>query len=244
MQLYAKTLQSVLGYCRRAITDYDMIAPGDRIAVGVSGGKDSLVLLTALCRLRDFLGVDFEVMGITIDPCFDGKQTDYGPVEDLCKQLGAKYAIRRSDLGEIIFNKRKEKNPCSLCARMRRAMLHDMAREHGCNKIALGHHRDDAVETLMMNLFREGRIGCFRPVTWLSRKDVTVIRPLILMPEQDIANAARRSGLPIVKSKCPVDGATARTGMKRFLRELEKGEHPALRKLLFGALRKSGIDGW
>ena len=244
MQLYGKELKPVLSYCRRAITDYDMISNGDRIAVGVSGGKDSLVLLTALCRLREFLGVDYEVVGITVDPCFDGKQTNYEPVVELCEKLGAKYVIHRSDLGDIIFNKRKEKNPCSLCARMRRAMLHDMARENDCNKIALGHHRDDAVETLMMNLFREGRIGCFRPVTWLSRKDVTVIRPLILMPEQDVANAARRSGLPIVKSKCPVDGATARTQMKQFLQQLEKGEHPALRQLIFGALRKSGIDGW
>ena len=244
VQLYGKNLQSVLGYCRRAISDYNMISPGDRIAVGVSGGKDSLILLSALCRLRAFLGVEYEVVGITIDPCFDNKETDYSPVAELCEKLGAKYVIRRSDLGDIIFNKRKEKNPCSLCARMRRAMLHDLAIAHGCNKLALGHHRDDAVETLMMNLFREGRIGCFRPVTWLSRKDVTVIRPLILMPEQDVANAARKCGLPIVKSKCPVDGATARTDMKRLLREMEKGEYPALRKLLFGALRKSGIDGW
>jgi tRNA(Ile)-lysidine synthase TilS/MesJ len=221
-----------------------MLEDGDRVAVGVSGGKDSLVLLAALCRMREFLPVKYEVTAITIDPCFGGNETDYSPVQKLCDELGAKYVIRRTDLGNIIFNIRNEKNPCSLCARMRRAMLHDLAIANGCNKLALGHHRDDAVETLMMNLFREGRIGCFRPVTWLSRKGITAIRPLLLTPEREVVKAARRAELQIVKSKCPVDGATARTGMKKFLREMEAGEYPDLRKMLFGAIRKSGIDGW
>jgi tRNA(Ile)-lysidine synthetase-like protein len=244
MQLYTKALRPVLGYCRRAAADYNMIENGDSIAVGVSGGKDSLVLLAALCRLREFIGVDYSVTAITLDPCFGGKNTDYSPVAELCEQLGAKYIIRRTDLGKIIFETRKEKNPCSLCARMRRAMLHDMAIQNGCNKIALGHHRDDAVETLMMNLLRGGRIGCFRPVTYLSRKDLTVIRPMVLLPEQEVINAARRCELPVVKSRCPVDGETARTGMKRFLHEMEATEYPDLRKMLLGALRKSGLDGW
>ncbi|MCL2068590.1 MAG: tRNA 2-thiocytidine biosynthesis TtcA family protein [Oscillospiraceae bacterium] len=244
MQLYTKALQPVLGYSRRAIADYNMLDQDDRVAVGVSGGKDSLVLLAALCRMREFLPVRYTVTAITIDPCFGGRETDFSPVQELCGELGASYAIRRTDLGNIIFNTRKEKNPCSLCARMRRAMLHDLALQNGCNKLALGHHRDDAVETLMMNLFREGRIGCFRPVTWLSRKELTVIRPLLLTPEQEVIRAARRMELQTVKSECPVDGATARTGMKNFLREMESGEFKNLRKMLFGALRKSGINGW
>ena len=243
MQPFHKAMQPILGYCRRVITDYNMIEDGDRIAVGVSGGKDSVALLVGLCRLREILPVKYEVLAVTIDPCFGGVETDYSPVTQLCELLGVQHIIRRSELGEIIFTDRKESNPCSLCARMRRGMLHDLANLHNCNKVALGHNSDDAVETLMMNLFHEGRIGCFQPVTWLSRKGITVIRPLVYAPENEIRSSVNRSGLPVVKSACPVDGATSREKMKNFLAEMER-DFPRLRKKLLGAMRRSGLDNW
>lgn len=237
-------MQTILGGMRRAIQQYDMIQDGDSVAVGVSGGKDSVALLAGLCRLREFAGIDYRVVALTIDPQFDGIPTDYRPIEELCKGYGADYVIRRSDLGDIIFSRRKETNPCSLCARMRRGMLHDMAKEQGCNKIALGHHYNDAVETFVMNLSIEGRIGCFQPVTYLSRKDITMIRPLVMLPEREITNAVSREGLPVVKSACPVDGATARESAKKWLEEMEQGPMKGLTKRLYGALCRSGIDGW
>ena len=221
-----------------------MLEDGDRVAVGLSGGKDSVLLLAALWRLREFLGVKFELTSLTIDPCFHGEETDYGPVTALCEQLGIRHIIRRSDLGDVVFGRREEKNPCSLCAKMRRGMLHDMALENGCNKIALGHHADDAVETFVMNLFHEARVGCFRPVTWLSRKGLTMIRPLVLIPERDIVNTVNSCGLPVVKSRCPVDGATARQDMKQFFARMESEDFPGLRDRLFGAMRRAGVDGW
>ena len=244
MQPYHKAMQPILGYCRRVVADYNMIEEGDRIAVGLSGGKDSVALLVALCRLRDILAVNYEVIAVTIDPCFGNVETDYSPVTELCESLGVQHIIKRSELGQIIFDERKETNPCSLCARMRRGMLHDLANLHNCNKVALGHNSDDAVETLMMNLFHEGRIGCFQPITWLSRKEITVIRPIVYAPEKEIKSAVNRAGLPIVKSKCPVDGATSREKMKNFLLDLERSEYPRLRKKLLGAMRRSGLDNW
>ncbi len=237
-------MQKLIGYMRKAITDYSMLADGDKVAVGLSGGKDSVALLVGLCRLREFIGIKYEVMAITIDPCFDNVQTDYSPIERLCESLNVPYIIRRSDLGDIIFNQRKESNPCSLCARMRRGMLHDLCKEHGANKLALGHHYNDAVETLVMNLFHEGRIGCFQPVTYLSRKDLTMIRPLVLAPEKDVISDVKRNNLPVVKSKCPVDGATSREEIKGWLVEMEKTKYPGLTKRLFGAMKRSHINGW
>jgi tRNA(Ile)-lysidine synthase TilS/MesJ len=229
---------------RKAIIDYNMISPGERIAVGVSGGKDSVALLVGLCRLREFIGIDYEVTAITIDPVFDGKETDYSAVTALCESHGVKHVIRRSELGDIIFVQREEKNPCSLCARMRRGMLHDMTKELGCNKLALGHNYDDAVETFVMNLFHEGRVGCFQPVTYLSRKDLTMVRPLIFATEKDILSAVRRSELPIVKSACPVDGVTARQETKLWLAGMEKTGYPGLTKRIFGAIQRGHISGW
>ncbi len=236
-------MQSMLGYMRKAIQEYQMIADGDRVAVGVSGGKDSVVLLAGLARLRSFIGIQYDVVAITLDPGFSGKWTDYGPIETLCQELGVPYIVKRTGIGEVIFDVRKETNPCSLCARMRRGALHDAALEAGCNKIALGHHSDDATETLLMNLFREGRIGCFSPVTYLSRKDITMIRPMVLAPEKEIRAAVRRCSLPVVKSQCPVDGHTERERTKTFLNDLEHTDH-GVKKRIFGALRRSGIDGW
>lgn len=237
-------MQKVLGYMRKAILDYRMIENGDAVAVVVSGGKDSVALLTGLCRLREFIGIDYTVHAVTVDPCFDGAETDYTPITALCERYGVGHHIRRSELGDIIFNRRKEKNPCSLCARMRRGMLHDMTKALGCTKLALGHHCDDAVETFIMNLFHEGRVGCFQPVTYLSRKDLTMIRPLIFAPEREITNAVGRCGLPIVKSACPVDGVTARQTTKQWLRDMEKNGYPGITKRIYGAIQRGHISGW
>ncbi len=174
----------LLSYLRRAVEDYDMIAPGDRIAVGISGGKDSLALLCGLAALRLFYPHPFELVALTVDMGFPG--TDYSEVEALCRELDVPYHVKKTEIATIIFDIRKEKNPCSLCAKMRRGVLHSTAKELGCNKVALGHHFDDVVETFMLNLFHEGRIGCFQPVTYLSRADITLIRPLVYMPEKDV----------------------------------------------------------
>lgn len=236
-------MQKLLGYMRRAVTQYDMIHPGDRIAVGVSGGKDSVALLVGLARLRAFLGVDFDIVAITLDPGFHGVEQDYSPIRALCDELGVPYVVKQTHIGEVVFDLRQESNPCSLCARMRRGALHDVARDEHCNLVALGHHYNDAVETFMMNLFNEGRIGCFSPVTYLSRKDLTMIRPLCLAPEKDIASAVRRCALPVVKSKCPVDKTTNRQKTKDFLREMEQADR-GLTNRIFGAMVRGHISGW
>lgn len=236
-------MQKILGYMRKAITEFDLIQNGDRIAVGVSGGKDSLVLLKGLCLLRRFIGIDYEIVAVTLDPCFSGIEGDYSAVSKLCEEMGIEYSLRRTQIGQIVFDVRKEDHPCSLCARMRRGTLHDAAKELHCNKVALGHHFNDAVETFMMNLFIEGRIGCFSPKSYLSRKDLTLIRPMVLAPESDIRRAAGRNNLEVVKSKCPVDGHTKREDMKEYLSQMEKNDK-GFTDRIFGALRRSGIDGW
>ena len=236
-------MQKLEGLMRAALDKYEMLSPNDRIAVGVSGGKDSLVLLCALAHLREYHPIPFTVTAITIDPCFEGIQTDYTGIEALCASLKVPFLVRRSRLGTIVFEERKEPNPCSLCARMRRAILHNMAKEAGCNKLALGHHFDDAVQTFMMNLFYGGKIGCFAPKTYLSRKDLTMIRPMLFCPEQDIARAAKRLSLPVAKSRCPVDGNTCRAQTAALLADLEK-QFPDLRAKIMGAMQRAGIDGW
>lgn len=228
---------------RKAIQEFDLIHDGDKIAVGVSGGKDSLVLLEGLVRLKRFIGIDYEVTAITLDPRFSGTDGDYSAVEKMCQRLGVNFILKRTHIGEIVFDIRHETNPCSLCARMRRGALHDAAKEAGCNKIALGHNYDDAVETFVMNLFNEGRLGCFAPKSYLSRKDITMIRPLVFAPEKEVRNAAKRSGLEVVKSKCPADGYTSREETKRFLAERNKADK-GFSDRIFGAVRRAGLDGW
>ncbi len=236
-----KELKHILSYTRRAVSDYEMIAPGDRVAVGVSAGKDSLTLLYALSALRRFYPVPFELIAITVDMGFDGM--DFTPIADLCRELDVPYHVKKTEIAQIIFNIRKEKNPCSLCAKMRRGVLHSTAKELGCNKIAFGHHFDDVVETFMLNLFHEGRIGCFQPVTYLSRADITLIRPLIYMPEKDVRYFARREALPVVKAPCPADGHTEREEMKKLLDTLDR-EHKGLRHRIFGAMQRGEVDGF
>lgn len=234
-------VKRLLSFVRRAVDDYQMIEEGDRIAVGISGGKDSLALLGALARLRLFYPKKFEVIGITIDMGFEG--SDYSAIDDFCRSLNVEYRVAKTEIAKIIFDVRKESNPCSLCAKMRRGSLHAAAVEAGCNKVALGHHYDDAVETFMMNLFFEGRIGCFSPKSYLSNRQITLIRPLIYAQEADVKFFARRQNLPILTSLCPEDHATEREKMKQLLAELEK-ENEGLRHRIFHAMCKSNIDGF
>lgn len=238
-----KPEQKMEGYIRKAVDEYKMLSPGDHVAVGVSGGKDSLVLLTGLWRLRRYLGIPFSLTALTLDPCFGGREADYSGIAALCEEMDVPFVIRRTQIGAIIFDERKETNPCSLCARMRRGALHDTCKEIGANKLALGHNRDDAVETFVMNLFEEGRIGCFSPVTWLSRKELTVIRPLLFAPEKEVLGAARQGGLPVVRSACPADRHTNREEIKRWLAERDREDHGfSLR--LFGAMKRAHVSGW
>lgn len=236
-------MKKLLSLTRAAVDKYNMIEAGDKIAVGVSGGKDSLALLYALAKLRDFYPKPFSLVAITLDYQFNGIAEDYTAIEALCKKLQVEYIVRRTNLWEVIFKTRKEKNPCSLCAKMRRGLLHDTAVANGCNKVAFGHHLDDAAETFLMNLLNGGKIGCFSPVSYLSNKKLYLIRPLIFAYEKDVAAAARRANLPVVKSRCPMDKVSNRQNMKELLKALEK-DNPAVRKKIVGALERSHIDNW
>jgi tRNA(Ile)-lysidine synthase TilS/MesJ len=233
----------MLSFVRRAVDDYKMIEAGDRIAVGISGGKDSLTLLVALAALRRFYPKPFEVVAIAVDLGFEG--TDYAGVIALCERLGVPFHRVPTDIGRIIFELRQEKNPCSLCAKMRRGSLNAAARELGCNRVALGHHFDDAVETFLLNLFYEGRLGCFSPVTYLSRQELYVIRPLLYAEEKDVEYFVRHAvpPLPVMESKCPANKSTEREEMKQLLRRLEK-ENKGLRHRIFGAICKGELDGF
>lgn len=228
---------------RKAIQDYGMICAGDRVCIGVSGGKDSVALTIGLAHLRRYLGVPFEVVAVTLDPQFGGEPADYTPLTDLFAREQVPYQIRPTDIGRVVFELRREPNPCALCAKLRRGILHNAALELGCNKVALGHHLDDAVETFYMNLWREGRIGCFSPVTYLDRKNITLVRPMLLATEAEVVRAVHSAQLPVVKSRCPADGATAREQTKQFVRRMAR-QDPAFRQKTLGALQGSGIDGW
>lgn len=236
-------MKKLIGTVRAAVEKYRMIDEGDRLAVGVSGGKDSLFLLCAIAELSRYYPKRFTVTAITADPCFGGTETDFSAVEELCRSLNVPYIIRKTNLGPLIFEERKEENPCSLCARMRRGILHNLCVEEGLNKLALGHHHDDAVQTFLMNLFYGGKLGCFSPKSYLSRKDLTLIRPLIFCGEREIRNAAARMELPVVKSNCPADGVTARKDTEQLIARLEK-DFPDLKTKLLGAMQRAGLDGW
>lgn len=236
-------MQRLEGLMRKAMQQYEMISPGDRVAVGVSGGKDSVALTVGLARLSRYYEHPFTVTAVTLDPRFGGEDTDYSALTALFESYGVEHVIRRSNIGTVIFDLRKEPNPCALCAKMRRGLLHDTALELGCSKVALGHHLDDAIETFYMNLFREGRIGCFSPVTYLSRKQLTMIRPMLLATEAEVVHAVNALSLPIVKSRCPADGVTVRQSTKEFVYKMSR-EDRAFRQKMLGALQKSGIDGW
>ena len=234
-------MQKMLSLVRRGVDHYHMIEQGDRIAVGVSGGKDSLTLLTALAHLRRFYPNAFELVAITLEMGYDAM--DFTPVAALCETLGVEYLRVPTDIKKIVFDIRHEPNPCSLCAKLRRGALHEAALSAGCRKVALGHHFDDAVETYLLSLFYEGRISCFKPVTWLDRRDVTLIRPLLYVTEQDIRNFATRQALPVVHNPCPADGETKRQEVKELLQKLEL-TIPELRARIFGAMQRYPLEGW
>lgn len=233
-------MKKVLGCIRRACEDFHLIEDGDIVAVGVSGGKDSLLLLYALSLYRKFAPQRFELKGLTLTMGLE--PFDTSKVAALCKKLGVEYIVRPTEIGRIIFEERHEKNPCSLCAKMRRGALNDLAKECGCNKVALGHHRDDALETLLLCLLHEGRIHTFHPKSYLSKADLTVIRPMVYLPEKHIIHVAREMQLPIIPSPCPANGATEREEMKYLLDSLCK-LYPNAREMMLSALQNEAQYG-
>ena len=234
-------MQEILGLVRRCVADYDMIEAGETVAVGVSGGKDSLVTLTALARLSQFYQKPFRVAAITVETGVPGMSFD--AVADYCKTLGVEYIRVNVPIYEIVFLERREKNPCSLCAKLRRGALSTAMNEHGAEHCPLDHHYDDAVETLLMNLLFEGRIGCFQPVTYLSRTDVYQIRPLLYVKEQQVRRVAQRLALPIVHNPCPANGETRRQEVKELIGSLSE-RYPDLKQKLFGAMQRYPLYGW
>lgn len=240
-------LQRLLSYTRKACDDYGMIAEHDKIAVGISGGKDSLSLLLALHALRRFYPHAFSLHAITVSLGFSpemvDRQADFSVVAALCKSIDVPYTVLETNIGKVVFEDRKEKNPCSLCANMRKGALNKEAKRLGCNKIAYGHNKDDAIETFFMSLFYEGRIHNFCPVTYLDRMDLTVVRPLLYVPEEKIVAFAKENNLPIVKSPCPANGCTKRQELKNFVREQRKQFHDFDEKV-FVAMKNSSLQGW
>lgn len=234
-------LQQVLSYTRRAVDDYRMIQAGDKIAIGISGGKDSLTLLYALHGLKRFYPEPFDIHAVTVDLGF-GNQ-DFDQIKALCEKLEVPYTIVKTEIADIIFEQRKETNPCSLCAKMRKGALNEAMKAVGCNKIAYAHHKDDIIETFLMSLIYEGRIHTFSPVTYLDRMDVTVIRPLMYMKEVDIIGFVNKNQLPVAKSPCPVDGYTKREYVKQLLARLNQ-ENPGVKERMFTAIQNQNLEGW
>ena len=234
-------MQHILSLVRRCVEDYHMIDRGDTIAVGVSGGKDSVLTLCALARLREFYPQPFDVVAITIDSGTPGM--DFSPVADYCRSLGVPYTLKESEIHHVIFDLRREKNPCSLCAKLRRGALSTELNRLGFHKIALGHHYDDAVETFFLSLIFEGRLSCFQPVTYLDRTGITQIRPLLYCGEQLIRHTAQRLDLPVVENPCPADGNTKRQEIKELVYELQ-GRYPGLKARAFGAMQRLPLPEW
>ncbi len=233
-------MQKLMGLVRRCVDDYDMIHAGDKIAVGVSGGKDSLALLVLLAGLRSYFDKPFELYALTIDM---GLGMDYAGVEALCRELNVPYRVVKTEIGPIIFDYRKEKNPCSMCSKMRRGALNEAIVDMGIRKLALGHHYDDAVETFLMSLIFEGRISCFQPVTELDRTGVTQIRPMLYIREKTIDHFAARENFPVITNRCPVDKQTKREEIKNLIYELS-GTYPDLKERIFGAMQRYPLPAW
>lgn len=234
-------LQQLLSYTRKAVDEYHMIEKGDHIAVGISGGKDSLTLLYALQGLRRFYPASFELSAVTVDLGYE--KCDFTPVEALCRELEVPYQIVRTDIAHILFDERKESNPCSLCAKMRKGALNEAVKKMGCNKVAYAHHKDDIIETMLLSLIFEGRFHSFSPRTYLDRMDLTVIRPMMFVDEMDVIGFQNKYSLPVVKSRCPVDGHTKRQYAKELLRSLNQ-EHPGAKNRMFTAILNGKIPGW
>lgn len=234
-------LQRLLSYTRKAVDEYQMIEEGDHIAVGISGGKDSLTLLYALHGLKRFYPKKFDLTAITVDLGYE--EFDLTPIQELCKELEIPYIIEKSDIYNILFNIRKESNPCSLCAKMRKGALNDAIKKVGCNKVAYAHHKDDIIETMLLSLIFEGRFHSFSPRTYLDRMDLTVIRPIMFVDEMDVIGFQNKYQLPVVKSKCPIDGHTKRQYAKELVKQLNQ-EHPGAKERMFHAILNGNIKGW
>lgn len=234
-------LQQLLSYSRKAVDEYGMIQPQDKIAVGISGGKDSLTLLYALHGLKRFYPNPFTIEAITVDLGHPGFHLE--KIEKLCEELKVPYTIVHTDIARIIFEERKESNPCSLCAKMRKGALNEAIKKSGCNKVAYAHHKDDIIETMLLSLIFEGRFHSFSPKTYLDRMDLTVIRPLMFVDEADITGFRNKYELPVEKSPCPADGYTKREYAKKLLHQLNQ-EHPGARERMFSAILNGNIAGW
>lgn len=233
-------MQRLVGMVRRCAEDYDMIKPGDRIGVGVSGGKDSLALLVLLAELKKYNHKPFELEAVTVDLGFG---MDFSSIENLCRDLDVPFNLVHTQIAPVIFDYRQEKNPCSMCAKMRRGAINQTLLERGLNKLALGHHYDDAVETFMMSLLYEGRISCFQPVTDLDRTGIIQIRPMLYLHEQTIDNFANKMQLPVIQNRCPVDKRTKREEIKKLVYELS-GRYPDLKERVFGAMQRLPLPEW
>ena len=234
-------LQRLLSYTRKAVDEYQMIEEGDHIAVGISGGKDSLTLLYALHGLQRFYPKHFKISAVTVNLGFE--DFDLSPIQQLCAEMKIPYKIVTTDIYNILFQVRKEKNPCSLCAKMRKGALNETIRGMGCNKVAYAHHKDDIIETMLLSLIYEGRFYSFSPKTYLDRMDLTVIRPIMFVDEVEVIGFQHKYDLPVVKSKCPVDGYTKRQYAKELVRQLNQ-ENPGVRERLFHAILDGNIAGW
>lgn len=233
-------LQKLLSLTRKAVDEYHMIDEGDRIAVGISGGKDSLALLYALHGLRRFYPNAFEIEAVTVDLGFDGFHL--APIQRLCEEMQVRYTIVKTEIGRIVFDERKESNPCSLCAKMRKGAFNEKIKDLGCNKVAYAHHKDDVVETMLLSLIFEGRFHTFSPRTYLDRMDLTLIRPLLYVDEADVIGFQNKYDLPVAKSPCPADGHTKREYAKNLLRRLNQ-EHPGVKARMFTAIQNTIWDG-
>ncbi len=234
-------LQQLLSYTRKAVDEYQMIGEGDHIAVGISGGKDSLTLLYALNGLRRFYPKHFELSAVTVDLGYE--KCDFSPVTALCRELGVPYHIVKTDIAHLLFEERKEKSPCSLCAKMRKGALNQAVKEMGCNKVAYAHHKDDIVETMLLSMLFEGRFYSFSPRTYLDRMDLTVIRPMMFVEESEVIGFRNKYSLPVVKSRCPIDGYTKRQYAKELLGQLNR-EHHGVKQRMFTAILNGNIKGW
>lgn len=234
-------LQQLYSFTRKAIEDYDMIRENDKIAIGISGGKDSLTLLYSLCGLQRFFPKKFTLEAITVDLGLGIQKLD--DIKKLCQQLGVRYTVVKTEIGKIIFEDRIESSPCSLCAKMRKGALNNMALELGCNKIAYAHHKDDIIETMMLSLIYEGRFHSFSPYTYLDKTGLTVIRPMMYVNESDVKGFQNKYDLPVAKNPCPVDGHTKRQYVKDLIKNINH-ENPGVKDRMFRAILNGNISGW
>lgn len=234
-------MQRILSYLRKTVETYELIDEGDKIAVGLSGGKDSFTLLMALKALQRFYPLHFDLIAISIDPGFDFFNRDF--LKKKCDEIGLPLFIEESHIKEIVFDIRKEKNPCSLCANLRRGILNSTAIRENCNKIALGHNQDDALETFLLNFIYAGSLSTFAPISYMDRSKMTLIRPLIDTPEKEIKKFVKRSNVELMPKVCPMDGISKREDMKKMIMEWEK-KLPNVRANMVGAIKRANINGW